>query len=166
MHSCKDETLQDSSWCIQKGTQEVWRPHYLWCCGHIQGPWWRVGPREGSVGCQRLFYGNHWCLSIWQNDQRWCSQSSEAVHQRQEGQTGLLWSCSTIHWSNEWNEDSNWSLDAWKTSNQFDCRENEPIHSHSYFYMPVGSWITTMFLENSNPLRMSSTQRRTQRWWA
>ena len=29
MHSCKDEALQDSSWCIQKGTQEVWRPHYL-----------------------------------------------------------------------------------------------------------------------------------------
>ena len=59
MHSCKDETFQNSSWCIQKWTQEVRRPHYLWCCGHIQSPWWRVGPREGSVGHQRLFYRNH-----------------------------------------------------------------------------------------------------------
>ena len=45
--------------------------------------------------------------------------------------------------------------------NQFNCREDKPIHPHCHFYMPVGSWITTVFLENSNPLCMSSTQRRT-----
>ena len=41
--------------------------------------------------------------------------------------------------------------------------KNEPIYPHSYFYMSVGGRITTMFLENSNPLCMPSTQRRTQR---
>ena len=45
----------------------------------------------------------------------------------------------------------------WKTSNQFNRRKDEPIYPHSYFYMSVGGRITTMFLENSNPLCMPST---------
>ena len=42
------------------------------------------------------------------------------------------------------------SLPGRPQTNSIAERTNQ-FHSHSYFYMPVGSWITTMFLENGNP---------------
>ena len=151
MHSRKDETFQDSSRCIQERTQEIRRPHHLRCCWHIQSSWWcDVLVLEKEVLVVRDCYTG--MIGAYP-----CGKSNQAVHRRQESQTGLLWSCSTIHWSYERDEDSDWSFMDWKTSDKFHRWENEPIHLDSHFYMSVGSWITTMFLENSNPLCMSST---------